>query len=149
MVGLFIGLSLHACDMSCVDMHTNNRQQPKQKQPKSPKSPKQTKTYTNNHKTYHKPANPQPPQPPQRRPPPHSVLVQKVAHQWRPRFFPLCQTPAVDIVMDVARVTGSAQRRRARRLRAWQRHVRTAVQLALADHLHQSANRVERDAAPR
>ena len=32
---------------------------------------------------------------------------------------------------------------RERRLRAWQRHVRTAVQLALAEKLHHSANKVE------
>ena len=38
---------------------------------------------------------------------------------------------------------GVAQRRRERRLRAWQRHVRTAVQLALAEKLHHSANKVE------
>ena len=30
-----------------------------------------------------------------------------------------------------------------RRLRAWQRHVRAAVQLALAEKLHHSANKVE------
>ena len=34
-------------------------------------------------------------------------------------------------------------------LRAWQRHVRTAVQLALAEKLHHSANKVESDNALR
>ena len=40
--------------------------------------------------------------------------------------------------MDVERSGGAALRRRERRLRAWQWHVRTAVQLALADKLHHS-----------
>ena len=45
------------------------------------------------------------------------------------------------------RGSGAALRRRERRLRAWQRHVRTAVQLALAEKLHHSANKVELDNA--
>ena len=45
--------------------------------------------------------------------------------------------------MDGERDSGAAQRRRERRLHAWQRHVRTAVQLALAEKLHHSANKVE------
>ena len=45
--------------------------------------------------------------------------------------------------MDGERGSGAALRRRERRLRAWQRHVRTAVQLALAEKLHHSANKVE------
>ena len=53
--------------------------------------------------------------------------------------------------------SGAAQRRRERRLRAWQRHLRTAVQLALAEKLHHSACRthlpgkewMEQDAALR
>ena len=52
---------------------------------------------------------------------------QEVGHQWRPRFFPLCKIPTEDIMMDVQRAAGAAQRR----LRAWQRHLRIAVQLAL------------------
>ena len=44
--------------------------------------------------------------------------------------------------MDGERGSGAALRRRERRLRAWQRHVRTAVQLALAEKLHHSANKV-------
>ena len=47
------------------------------------------------------------------------------------------------VAMDGERDSGAAQRRRERRLRAWQRHVRTAVQLALAEKLHHSANKVE------
>ena len=69
------------------------------------------------------------------------LLVQKVAHQWRPRFFPQFRTSAV--AMDGDRGSGAALRRRERRLRAWQRHLRTAVQLALAESLHHSANKVE------
>ena len=45
--------------------------------------------------------------------------------------------------MDGERGSGAALRRRERRLRAWPRHVRTAVQLALAEKLHHSANKVE------
>ena len=45
--------------------------------------------------------------------------------------------------MDGERGSGPALRRRERRLRAWQRHVRTAVQLAFAEKLHHSANKVE------
>ena len=45
--------------------------------------------------------------------------------------------------MDGERGSGAALRRRERRQRAWQRHVRTAVQLALAAKLHHSANKVE------
>ena len=58
-------------------------------------------------------------------------------------FCPLCQTLAVDIIdaERAERVTGAAQRRRERRLRAWQRHVRTAVQLTLAEKLPHSACR--------
>ena len=51
--------------------------------------------------------------------------------------------------MDVERVTRAAQRRRERRLRAWQRHARMTVQLALAEKLHHSANKVEPHNAPR
>ena len=69
------------------------------------------------------------------------VLVHKVAHQWRPWFYAQRQTLVVDIVKDVKRVTGAAQRRRERHLRARQRHVRTAVQLPLAEKLHHSACR--------
>ena len=66
-------------------------------------------------------------------------------------------TPAVDMESHVERASGAAQRRRVRRLRAWQRHVRTAVQLALAEKLHHSACRtllpgkkwMEQDAAQR
>ena len=47
------------------------------------------------------------------------------------------------VAMDGERGSGAALRRRERRLRAWQRHVRTAVQLALAEKLHHSANKVE------
>ena len=47
------------------------------------------------------------------------------------------------VAMDGERGSGAALRRRERRLRAWQRHVRTAVQLALAVKLHHSANKVE------
>ena len=47
------------------------------------------------------------------------------------------------------RASGAAQRRRERRLRAWQRHVRTAVQLALAEKLHHSAGPVEQHDALR
>ena len=57
----------------------------------------------------------------------------------------------------VERASGAAQRRRERRLRASQRHVRTAVQLALAEKLHHCACRthllgkewMEQDAALR
>ena len=57
----------------------------------------------------------------------------------------------------VERASGAAQRRKDRRLCAWQRHVRTAVQLALAEKLHHSACRthlsekewMEQDAALR
>ena len=51
--------------------------------------------------------------------------------------------------MDGERSSVAALRRRERRLRAWQRHVRTAVQLALAEKLHHSANKVEPDNALR
>ena len=47
------------------------------------------------------------------------------------------------VAMDGERGSGAALRRRERRLRAWQRHVRMAVQLALAETLHHSANKVE------
>ena len=43
---------------------------------------------------------------------------------------------------DGDRGSGAALRRRERRLRALQRHVRTAVKLALAEKLHHSANKV-------
>ena len=52
------------------------------------------------------------------------------------------------VAMDGERGSGAALRRRERRPRAWQRHVRTAVQLALAGKLHHSANKVETDNAP-
>ena len=51
--------------------------------------------------------------------------------------------------MDGERGSGAELRRRERRLRAWQPHVRTAVQLALAEKLHHSANKVESDNALR
>ena len=51
--------------------------------------------------------------------------------------------------MDGERGSGAALRRRERRLRAWRRHVRTAVQLALAEKLHHSANKVEPHDVPR
>ena len=51
------------------------------------------------------------------------------------------KTLAVDMESHVERASGAAQRRRERRLRAWQRHVRTAVQLVLAEKLHHSACR--------
>ena len=51
--------------------------------------------------------------------------------------------------MDGERSSGAAQRRRECRQRAWQRHVRTAVQLALAEKLHHSAGPVEQHDAPR
>ena len=65
-------------------------------------------------------------------------------------------TLAVDMESHVERASGAAQRRRERRLHAWQRHVRT-VQLALAEKLHHSACRthlpekewMEQDAASR
>ena len=47
------------------------------------------------------------------------------------------------VARDGDRGSGAALRRRERRTRAWQRHVRTAVQLALAEKLHHSANKVE------
>ena len=47
------------------------------------------------------------------------------------------------------RASGATQRRRERRLRAWQRHARTAVQLALAEKLHRSAGPVEQHDALR
>ena len=69
----------------------------------------------------------------------------------------MSKTLAVDMESHVERASGAAQRRRERRLRAWQRHVRTAVQLALAEKLHHSACRthlrgkewMEQDAALR
>ena len=51
--------------------------------------------------------------------------------------------------MDGERGSGAALRPRERRLRAWQRHVHTAVQLALAEKFHHSANKVEPDNALR
>ena len=45
----------------------------------------------------------------------------------------------------VERASGAAQRRRERRLRAWQRHVRTAVQLALAEKLACRTHLPEKD----
>ena len=45
--------------------------------------------------------------------------------------------------MEGNRGSGAALRRRKRRLRAWERHVRKAVQLALAETLHHSAINVE------
>ena len=51
--------------------------------------------------------------------------------------------------MDGERSSGAALRRIERRLRVWQRHVRTAVQLALAEKPHHSANKVELDYTPR
>ena len=53
------------------------------------------------------------------------------------------------VAMDGERASGAAQRRRERRFRAWQRHVRTAVQLALAEKLHHSAGPVEQHDALR
>ena len=64
---------------------------------------------------------------------PPGVSVQNVAQQCD-LGFSCCQTPAVDIVMDVERATGAAQRRRERRLRGVGSGTpRTAVQLALAE----------------
>ena len=52
------------------------------------------------------------------------------------------QTLAVDIMMNVERVTtGSARRRRERRLRSMLRHERMSVAMALAEKLHHSACR--------
>ena len=47
------------------------------------------------------------------------------------------------VAMDGDRGSGAALRRRENRLRAWQRHVRPAVRLALVEKLHHSANKVE------
>ena len=55
---------------------------------------------------------------------------------------------ATDGERDV-RGGGSARRHRERRLRCVLRHERQAVAMALAEQLHHSANRVERDAAVR
>ena len=55
---------------------------------------------------------------------------------------------AMDGERDV-RGAGSARRRRERRLRCMLRHERQTVAMALAEQLHHSANRVERDAALR
>ena len=44
---------------------------------------------------------------------------------------------------------GAAKRGRERRLRSWVKHERLTVAMALAEQLHHSANRVERDAALR
>ena len=59
-------------------------------------------------------------------------------------------SPAVAMVGErCVRGAGSARRRRERRLRCMLRHERQTVAMALAEQLHHSANRVERDAAPR
>ena len=60
-----------------------------------------------------------------------------------------CLVLNLAVAMDGERSSGAALRRRERRLRAWQRHVRTAVQLALAEKLHHSAGPVEQHRSPR
>ena len=93
------------------------------------------------HTTHHPHPQPQPqPQPP---PPEHEGPNGRT-----PVSTEVSLSPAV--AMDHGeRATGAAQRRRERRLRAWQRHVRTAVQLVLAEKLHHSAGPVEQHDAPR
>lgn len=53
------------------------------------------------------------------------------------------------VAVDGERGSGAALRRRERRLLAWQRHVRTVMQLALAEKSHHSAGNVEQDDALR
>ena len=94
-------------------------------------------------------SEPQPP-PPQPQPPPPQPppgVWSKRLHTSGDRRFLVFRTLAV--AMDGERGSGAALRRRERRLRAWQRHVRTAVQLALAEKFHHSANKVEPDNALR
>ena len=57
--------------------------------------------------------------------------------------------PTSAVAMYGERSSGAALRRRERRTRAWQRHVRSAMQLALAEELHHSANKVEQYVARR
>ena len=78
--------------------------------------------------------------------PPQGVWSKRL-HTSGDRRFLVFRTPAV--AMDGERGSGAALRRRERRLNAWQRHVRTAVQPALAEKVHHSANKVEPHDAPR
>ena len=60
-----------------------------------------------------------------------------------------CLFPTSTVAMDGECSSGAALRRKNLRPRAWQRHVRSAVQLALVEKLHYSANKVEQYVAPR
>ena len=89
-------------------------------------------------------------------PPPHhhhhhhhhkSTNTQGRSQQWG-GLSRLSLAVAMDGEHDV-RGAGSARRRRERRLRCMLRHERQTVAMALAEQLHHSANRVERDAALR
>ena len=82
-------------------------------------------------------SEPQPPQPP---PPSRFKQVARI----------FCWvTFSRTLAVAMSERAGAAERRRERRLRSWLRHERMTVAMALAEQLHHSINRVERDEALR